>query len=54
MAPRVEVKDPHASVWPLELGLRTPMLWCGPSSEGLPPLTGGILRLEAMTVLIKG
>ena len=30
--------DSHASVWPLELGLWTPMLRCGPSSweYGLP------------------
>ena len=28
----------HASVWPLELGIRTPMLWHGPLSwgHGLP------------------
>ena len=34
VAPRVEVKDSHALAWPLELGLRTPMLWRGPSSWG--------------------
>ena len=32
VAPRVGDKDSHALVWPLELGLRTPMLRCGPSS----------------------
>ena len=39
MAPRVGVKDPDALPWPLELGLRTPTLWRGPSSGGEgPPL----------------
>ena len=40
--------DPHASLWPLELGIRTPTLRCGPSSwgDGLPrfgvaPWVGG-------------
>ena len=26
--------DSHALVWPLELGIQTPTLWCGPSSWG--------------------
>ena len=26
--------DSHALVWPLELGIWTPILWCGPFSWG--------------------
>ena len=38
--------DSHAFVWPLELGLRTPTLWCGPLSWGYGlPRFGGRERL---------
>ena len=40
VAPPIGDTDSHPLVWPLELGIWTPTLWCGPLSlgHGLPGL----------------